>query len=296
MANAQPFHTIGQAKVTRIDELMLSNFTPPALFPDWDATIVAEHPDWLPPGTVDESREHLLLSVHTWLIQEPGRTILIDTGIGNGKDRPYAPFFDRLNTSFIGRLQAMGVEPANVDYVLLTHLHVDHAGWNTRLEGDRWVPTFPNARYLFSRAEREYYTDPQNRTERNRTSFQLQKDSVEPIIEAGLATLIETDGSEPVDGFSFYPTPGHSIAHASICFRSGQDVALFLGDVLHSPVEVYVPDWNTVFDAFPDEARKSREWALNFAAENGATVFTSHFPAPSVGRILRERSGFCWRV
>jgi len=294
MAIAQNFHMIGQTKVTRIDELMLSNFTPAALFPDWDGAIVAAHPDWLPPGAADESREHLLLNVHSWLIQEPHRTILVDTGVGNGKHRQYAPVFDRLNSSYLERLRASGVEPADVDYVLLTHLHVDHVGWNTCWKSDHWAPTFPNALYVFSRAEHEYLTDPKNHTERNRTSFQVRQDSVDPIIEAGLAISIEIDGLEPVEGFTFYPTPGHSIAHASICYRSGKNVAFFMGDVLHSPVEVYRPDWNTVFDAFPNEARQSRKWALDFAAENAANSFTSHFPAPSLGNVLREGSGFRW--
>jgi glyoxylase-like metal-dependent hydrolase (beta-lactamase superfamily II) len=287
--------TLGQATVTRINELTLSNFTPAALFPDWDANIIAKHPDWIQPGTMDESKEHVLMSVHSWLIQEPRRTTLIDTGVGNGKHRPYAPFFDQLNNPFVERLQAAGVAPPDVDYVLLTHLHVDHAGWNTRLEGDRWVPTFPNARYVLSRREHEYFSDPKNHTERNRTSFQVQEDSVNPIIEAGLADLIEIDGSEPIDGFTFYPTPGHSAHHASIGFRSDNHLALFLGDILHWPIEVYQPEWNTVFDAFLEEARHSRAWALNFAVDNDTIVFTSHFPASSAGKIVRDGSGFGWR-
>jgi glyoxylase-like metal-dependent hydrolase (beta-lactamase superfamily II) len=295
MASAQQFYMIGQARVTRIEELMLSNFTSAALFPDWDPSIVAANPDWVTPGTMDESQEHILLSVHSWLIQEPGRTTLVDTGVGNGKSRPYAPYFDRLNNSFIERLQALGVGPADVDYVLLTHLHVDHVGWNTRLAEDRWVPTFPNAQYLFSRAEHAYFSDPQNLTDRNRTSFQVQEDSVDPIIEAGLADQIEIDGSEPIPGFTFYATPGHSVGHASIGFRSGKDLALFPGDVFHSPVEIYRPNCNTVFDAFPEEARKSRKWALNFAADNKPTCFSSHFPVSSAGNVVREGCGFRWQ-
>jgi glyoxylase-like metal-dependent hydrolase (beta-lactamase superfamily II) len=204
---------------------MLSNFTPGALFPDWNPNIVVTNPDCLQPDTMDDSREHILMSVHSWLVREPGRTTLVDTGVGNGKHRPYAPFFDQLKNPFLERLQATGVEPIDIDYVLLTHLHVDHVGWNTCLEGDRWVPTFPKARYLFSRAEREYFTDPKNHTERNRTSFQVQNDSIDPIIEAGLADPIEVDGTEPIEGFIFYPTPGHSVRHALIGFRSGDGLA-----------------------------------------------------------------------
>jgi glyoxylase-like metal-dependent hydrolase (beta-lactamase superfamily II) len=291
----QDAHTVGQATVTHIRELTLANITPAALFPDWDAGVLADHPDWLPPEAMDESREHILLSVHSWLIQESGRTILIDTGAGNGKKRPYAPYFDGLNNPFLERIRAVGVAPEDIDYVLLTHLHVDHVGWNTRLEGRSWVPTFPKARYIFSRAEHAYFTDPQNQTARNRTTFQVQKDSVEPIIKSGLADMIEIDGRESITGFTFHPTPGHSFAHASIAFRSGAEQALFAGDVLHCPLEVYKPDWNTVFDAFPEEARESRMWALKFAADHDAMIFSSHFTASSAGNVLRDGSGFRWR-
>src|SRR4029077_8478825 len=128
MTIKQHAYTVGQATVTRIRELTLANITPAALFPDWDAGALAGHPDWLPPEAIDESREHILLSVHSWLIQESRRTILIDTGAGNGKKRPYAPYFDGLNNPFLERLRAVGVAPEDIDYVLLTHLHVDHVG------------------------------------------------------------------------------------------------------------------------------------------------------------------------
>ncbi|MET1026134.1 MAG: MBL fold metallo-hydrolase [Dongiaceae bacterium] len=163
---------------------------------------------------------------------------------GNDKERPYASYFDHLQTPFLERLRALGVEPEDVDYVLHTHLHVDHVGWNTLLQGGEWVPTFPNARYIFSRAEYDYFTDPKNHTERSRTSFMVQRDSVDPVIEAGLAQMIEIDGSEPIEGFAFHPTPGHTIDHASISFHSQGEVALFAGDVLHHPLQVSAPIWS----------------------------------------------------
>jgi len=113
MTIKQHAYTVGQATVTRIQELTLANITPAALFPDWDAGVLADHPDWLPSEAMDESREHILLSVHSWLIQESGRTILIDTGAGNGKKRPYAPYFDGLNNPFLERLRAVGVAPGH---------------------------------------------------------------------------------------------------------------------------------------------------------------------------------------
>jgi len=191
-------------------------------------------------------------------------------------------------------LSRAGVEPGEVDHVLLTHLHVDHVGWNTRLANGAWLPTFPNAQYHFSRAEHDYFTDPRNHTERNRTSFMVQADSVDPVIAAGQARMIDLDGSEAIPGFTFIPTPGHTATHASIVFRSGGEVALFPGDLLHHPLQVYRPGWASVFDAFPEQAAKSRAWALAFAADQRATVFTSHLPSTSAGRVERAESGYLW--
>jgi len=286
---------IGQATVTRISEFNLSHFTPPMLLPEWNSTVLTELPDEIISKMMDATQAHLLLSVHSWLVYDRDRTILIDTGAGNGKARPHAPYFDHLDTPYLKRLRATGCEPEDIDYVLLTHLHVDHVGWNTRWENGRWVPTFPKARYIFARAEHDYFTDPQHLSDRNRTSFTVQKDSVDPVIEAGLADLIEIDGSEPIEGFTFYPTPGHSIAHASIILHSGGETALFAGDVMHNPVQVFRPEWNSVLDAFPAAAQRSRTWALTFAADHQATVFSSHFPASSAGSVERDGSSFRWK-
>jgi len=182
-----------------------------------------------------------------------------------------------------------------VDFVLLTHLHVDHVGWNTRLQEARWVPTFPNARYVFSRAEHDYFTNPANRSERNRTSFAVQVDSVDPVIEAGLADMIEVNGSEVLDGISFYLTPGHTPTHASIVLRSEGGTAIFPGDVMHYPVQVAHPNWNSIFDASAEDSIRSRAWALAFAADSQAEVFSSHFPASGAGRVVRTPNGFEWR-
>lgn len=284
---------IGQATITRISDLTLANFTPTMLLPDWNPKVLTDLPDQMISKMMDSTQAHLLLSVHSWLVRDRDRTILIDTGAGNGKVRPDAPYFDHLDTPYLERLRAAGCEPEDIDYVLLTHLHVDHVGWNTRLENGRWVPTFPNARYIFARAEHDYFSDPQNR-DRDPTSFAIQKDSIDPVIEAGLADLIETDGSEPIKGFTFHPTPGHSIAHASIVLQSGGEVALFAGDVMHHPVQVFKPEWNSVFCASPEAAQRSRAWALAFAVDHQATVFSSHFPASSAGSVERDESGFSW--
>jgi glyoxylase-like metal-dependent hydrolase (beta-lactamase superfamily II) len=287
--------TVGEATVTRVQELALGNATPAGLFPDWEPDIFADHQDWLSPGAMDPARERLLLSVHTWVVKTQGLTILIDTGVGNGKIRPFTPGFDRLDSPFLDRLRAAGAAPETVDYVLLTHLHVDHAGWNTVLRDGRWIPTFPKARYVFSRKEYAYFTDPANHTERNKTSFLVQQDSVRPVIDAGLADMIAVDGREIADGLTILPSPGHTVDHATIVLSSRGHRALFTGDALHHPIQVHRPDWISIFDAFPDQTRASRLRTLNDAADTGATVFCAHFPETSAGRVTREGGRFRWQ-
>ncbi len=224
---------------------------------------------------MDDVREHLPMSVHTWVVRDRGRTILIDTGVGNGKDRPFAPYFDRLDTRFLERLRAAGAAPEDVDFVLMTHVHVDHVGWNTRLHDGVWTPTFPNARYVFSRAEHAQFKDSRNLNERNRTSFAVQLDSFDPVIAAGLAMAIDVDGSEAIPGFRFHATPGHSPYHASIAFESDGRNALFAGCAAS-------PGAGPSADAQHPVRRRTRgggaiaAWALHHACERDAQVFSSH--------------------
>jgi glyoxylase-like metal-dependent hydrolase (beta-lactamase superfamily II) len=272
---------------------VLESFSPARLLPEWRE----DHRKLLErmPGTTTPDGRHLLLGVHSWVVWHGGKTIIVDTGVGNDKVRPFAPYFDHLKTPFLARLRHIGVLPEEVDYVLHTHLHVDHVGWNTMLVGGRWTPTFPNARHVFSAREYAWFTDPANLTERNRTSFQVQADSVTPIVEAGLADIIDVTGEEVIPGFSFHPTPGHSVDHASIVLESAGVRALFPGDLMHHPVEVLAPELLTVFDPDPERTLLSRRWMLDFAADSEAIVFSSHFPATSAGRIVRSGNGYEWR-
>lgn len=289
----QRIFRVGDAEITRILDVELPNFERTRVIPEWTAQTSVPL-EAVPAESMDATREHVLLSIHSWLVRDRGRTILIDTGAGNHKPRPHAQYFDHLKTPYLERLAEAGVAPKDVDLVLLTHLHVDHVGWNTRLDGGRWTPTFPNARYVFSRREYEYFTNPVNLNERNQTSFLVQQDSVDPIIATGLADMIDIDGSDAVEGFTFHSTPGHSIAHASIAFSSAGETAFFSGDVMHHPVQAHRPDWNAAFDAFPDEARASRWWALQFAVDRHAVIFTPHFAGSSAGYVARDGSAFRW--
>lgn len=249
------------------------------------------------------------MSVHSWLVRHNGQIILIDAGAGNDKPRPQQKALDGLSNPFLDRLRAAGVSPEDVDMVLVTHIHSDHVGWNTRLEDGRWVPTFPNAHIIVSDLEYAYglaLTEGDEdaiRITRDRAGFGQPvrtpvsgtfSDSILPLDTANVRR-IAIDGSEVLPGIRFLATPGHSIDHASIELTSDGEMALFPGDVFHHPVEVYDPDLVSVFCEFPEASRSARHWLLDHAATTGSTVFSSHFPCSSVGKIVRSATKFEWR-
>jgi glyoxylase-like metal-dependent hydrolase (beta-lactamase superfamily II) len=281
------FH-VGDLAISRIPEIPLS-FAPEFMLPGWRADDAAPYLDRMVPGSFDDSGGHMILSTHSWLLRSPRHTILIDTGIGNDKERSLAPF-NRLNTPFLARLAQAGVSAEQIDYVVLTHLHTDHVGWNTRLDNGRWVPTFPNARYIFSRAEYNALAALSGTA----ACPPYFADSVQPIVAADRAVLIESGPSGLIDGLVMHPTPGHSIDHLSISVSSRGETALFAGDVLHHPIQIHLPQLNSVFCRSPDHALTSRHWALAFAADNDALFLSSHFAESSAGRVARNDDGYSW--
>ena len=149
---------LGDVTVTRVKEFYGSvEMTPGEFFPEspdgsWD-----EHRGWLAPDFWNPETDECHSAIQSWLLRSEGRTILVDTGVGNHKDRPYTPMWSRRDTNYLDNLAAAGVRPEDVDLVVNTHLHIDHVGWNTRLEGRTWVPTFPNATYLMTRRDFEFW-------------------------------------------------------------------------------------------------------------------------------------------
>lgn len=273
-------YAIGSIQVTRVVEHAIE-IPAPRLFPD--------HGSGLATAGV---QGNLPLSIHSWIVRTPERLIVIDTGIGNDRDRDGDPLFDHLHTDFAERLAAAGVEREAVDTVIITHLHIDHVGWNTRREGDQWRPMFPNARYVFSAHElRAWQHDPKRAT--------VYADSLQPILDAGLAQPY--DAQHPVDlgaGLAHLATPGHTPDHASIMLASEGHYALFGGDVMHHPLQVEHPDWNSTFCEDKPRAARSRQRALAWCADHGALYLSTHFANTSAGHITRSPSDpvrFAWR-
>jgi glyoxylase-like metal-dependent hydrolase (beta-lactamase superfamily II) len=286
---------VGNATITRIPELILDSNSPEYLYPQWDPAFLLEHEHWLVPENMDRTRTHVIQSIHTWLIRTKQHAILIDTATGNDKERVWFPRLNRLKTPYLERLKDAGVTPEMVDYVILTHLHVDHVGWNTRRDGDAWIPTFPNATYVFSKAEQHQYSNPENYPENSRVKFVIYDDSVLPVVKAGRAKLVDPDGSEFLSGIFLHPVPGHTCGQMAVGLTSCGKEALFGGDVMHHPIQVYRPEWNSIYCEEAEKARDSRRWVLEYLADRHALYFSSHFAGTSAGRVARTGTGFRWK-
>jgi glyoxylase-like metal-dependent hydrolase (beta-lactamase superfamily II) len=235
-----------------------------------------------------DEKGRFLQSIHAFVIQAPGFTALVDTCVGNDKDRGGRAPFHMMQTTFLEDLKAAGVAPESVDLVVCTHLHVDHVGWNTRLDSGRWVPTFPRARHLFARREWEHWSSESSADDTKR----IMADSVTPVLDAGLADLVAMD-HRVSDEMWFEPTPGHTPGHVSVRLRAGGAEAVITGDLMHCPVQVAEPDWCSHFDSDPDQARKTRRAFCERYADTAVAVLGTHFHHPTAGRIVRH--GPTWR-
>ena len=175
--------------------------------------------------------------------------------------------------------------------MLCTHLHVDHVGWNTRLENGRWVPTFPNAKYLMNQIELDNAVyEAESRPHADLGAF---ADSVAPILEAGLAEIVEADFAMD-DRLWIEPTPGHTPGHVSIRVHSDGQQAIVSGDVIHHPVQYAEPAWNSNFCIAEDQARATRRAFLDRYAESATIVLPGHFATPTAGRIGRAGDAFAF--
>ena len=283
-------HRIGDTTITRIEEQMGPGFPANGLLPDWDPAILAEHGGWLAPNYYQPESGRFVSSIQSWVVKTKHHTILVDTCCGNGKNRPGSDRFHMLNTPYLQRLADAGVRPEDVDYVLCTHLHVDHVGWNTQLLDGRWVPTFPNARYVMSKTERDHW-DPSLNPSLKAGQAEIFTDSVLPVIAAGQAMVVDmTD--QIGDGLLIAPAPGHAPGHIMLRLLSGGQEGIFIGDVMHHPIQVYRPEWSSAFDYDPRQAEKSRRAMLAHCADGNVHVFPAHFGRPHTGFVRRQGDGF----
>jgi glyoxylase-like metal-dependent hydrolase (beta-lactamase superfamily II) len=259
--------------------------------PDATPDVFEANREWLAPHLYDFSADTLLLSFHTYIVRTPKHTILVDTCIGNDKERPWSEIWHHRSGPYLDQMIAMDVAPESVDYVMCTHLHADHVGWNTRLLDGRWVPTFPNAKYIFSRRDYDHYagTDPDDH------SHNAFRDSVLPIVEAGQAVMIDDDFSID-DTVTILPTPGHTPGHYCVRLRSQGAEAILTGDLMHFGVQVARPDWSAVFCVDGVASAATRKTFVDTYADSDVLIMPAHFPGPTCGHIVGSGTGTRFRL
>ena len=279
---------LGAVTIDRIVETEGLGFYPGFLFPQADLEALHDEAHWLAPQFFDPGSGRLRQSLHGFLIRTPRHTVLLDTCVGNDKLRPSSRAWHMQDLPWLETLQKAGARPEAIDVVLCTHLHVDHVGWNTRLQNSRWVPTFPNARYLFHRTEYAYWEatremDPSIGYGRTENSFE---DSILPVEEAGLVELVD-DGYRIDEFLTVTLMAGHSPGHIvlNVHGEDGTVRGIFTGDILHHPIQCAYPNWNSRYCLDAEAARRSRNGLVDQCVDADRLIFPTHFAAPTAGRI-----------
>ncbi|HUS97310.1 MAG TPA: MBL fold metallo-hydrolase [Hyphomicrobiaceae bacterium] len=280
---------IGTFQVERVLELAKPFVPMRDFFPDLTKEMLDEARGEISPGHVTDD-DLLFMSFHSFVVKTGRHNILVDTCCGNDKQRPSRPEFSNMNNDFLGALSRAGITADQIDYVMCTHLHWDHVGWNTRLIDGRWVPTFPNAKYIMARREYDYWDQVyQSGVEsRHRNGFE---DSVMPLMRAEQAILVDDD-FELEKGIWLEPCHGHSPGNVVINLKSGSDRGILSGDVIHHQIQLRYPHLSpTPADTDSGLSRKTRMAFIEAHAGTGHLLFPGHFPPPTIGRIEPRRGG-----
>jgi glyoxylase-like metal-dependent hydrolase (beta-lactamase superfamily II) len=275
--------TVGDATITSIVEEETLHVPPEFFFPAASAAEVAHH-SWLVPDYADE-QGNIGLRVQASVVEVGTRRVLVDPCVGNQKPLPI-PFWNMMQWPFFDRFLEHGFTPDGIDTVVHTHLHADHVGWDTHLENGEWVPTFTNARHLFTDRELTWC-----RKGDNPGTAGVWDTSVGVIVDAGLSDIVDED-ADLGNGMRLEPSTGHTPGHVSMWIESAGETALISGDFLHHPVQCAIPDWAEVGDYDVEEARATRHRMLDAAATTGALMFGTHFPTRPAGRVVRAGTAY----
>ena len=274
--------TIGAFSVQSVNEATGAYITPADMFPTATPEAVSEHLDWMAPTYFDIASGKLKLTFQSFILQTPNHNILIDTCVGEDKERAN-PDFHMKKWPWMDNLAALGLTPADIDIVMCTHLHPDHVGWNTQLVDGRWVPTFPNAKYVFARDEYAHWeAESTAGAERVGLTF---IDSVLPVMEAGQAVLVDHD-HEIETGVWLEQTPGHSPGHVIVNVESDDERGAFIGDLMHHPIQVPHPEWSTCFCWDMEMSAASRSKFVDAQTDSGNLVLPVHFAGATAGHIV----------
>ncbi|WP_405855997.1 MBL fold metallo-hydrolase [Streptomyces sp. NBC_00090] len=289
--NAQSI-VLGDVEIIRVVEWQGPFGPARGIVPGVGADVWKDNEEWLAPDHWAPDGDSAVMALQSWVLRSGGRTVLVDTGVGDGRERPHSPHFHRRQGDFLGRLERAGVRPEDVDVVVNTHLHADHVGWNTQDVQGEWVPTFPNAEYLVPAAD-DFHYGPENGygnglQEDDRLVYE---DSVAPVHRAGQVRL--WDGEHRVDGnLTLESAPGHTPGSAVLRLASGGERAVFVGDLLHSPVQLLEPSCASCYCLDAGRAAASRRRILERAADERELVVPAHFGGAGAVEVRREGEGF----
>jgi len=279
---------IGDVEVARIVEINAFEDNMWMLLKDCTAEEVQQH-KWLVPHFCTPAGM-MLISFQCFVLRSRGKSVMIDTCIGSDRKREYDVFCN-LHTTFLEDLTAAGFPPEKIDTVLCTHLHFDHVGWNTKLVNGKWVPTFPQARYLFGQKEFDHWMHL--KATGGYHDFEHLHDSIDPILEAGLADFIGPN-HQVTDEVSLFPTPGHTPGHVSVLIRSGGQEAIITGDMMHHPIQLIEPGRHANFDMDKAQGARTRREFVDRVADQNVLVIGSHFTDPTSGWVVRD--GKSWKL
>jgi glyoxylase-like metal-dependent hydrolase (beta-lactamase superfamily II) len=280
---------LGEVAIDAVEEISGPRYKPAFLLPEAPADLIAGHARWMAPDLYDPAADLLAMVRQTNVVRTQHHTILIDTCVGDDKERNRAAIH-RLKSPWRDNFKALGLAFEDIDIVMCTHLHVDHVGWNTRLENGRWIPTFPNARYLFARTEFDYWAD-RVRTGRPDPDGPIFEDSVMPVVEAGQADIV-ADDHELSNGMWLELTPGHTAGHVCIHLQNRHGHVLFSGDLMHHPIQVREPQLNSGFCLDAAGSRAARRRLLDSYADRDVIVVPAHFQRGTAGRIVGASDGW----
>jgi len=289
---------LGRASVARVVEFQFDLAT--TSFPRTPPSGWRDNADLLVPDFFDPVTDKWHIAVQSWVVEVDGLTVVVDTGVGNDRQRPHMPPLDHLNTGFLAALQSTDVDRSAVDVVINTHIHSDHVGWNTMLENETWVPTFPNARYLVPAADYHHFEpdgpaarqSPRSEDEaaQQRGNQLVFADSVLPIVAAG--QLVEwSDDYQISDSLRLRPAPGHTPGSSVLWLDAGQP-AVFVGDLTHSPLQLRLPDEACAFDMNAGAAAVTRRRIFTEAAQAKAAVIPAHYPGCGGATIRADEDRF----
>jgi glyoxylase-like metal-dependent hydrolase (beta-lactamase superfamily II) len=280
---------VGEIEIARVLEFEAALFELTMLYPEATHEIIERHRTWLEPTLMDPATGQLIFAFHSVVIKTRRATILVDTCSGNHKERAHKLRYHRKNWPYLANLAAAGFAPEDIDYVLCTHLHADHVGWNTRLIDGRWVLTFPNARYLFARREWEHWQVAEFRAQY--TTDPYYEDSLLPVMESGQAELVATDYAFD-DNVWIEPWSGHTPGHVCVVVRCQGASVVLSGDIMHTALQCAEPQLNSCFCVDGAAARTTRRRLLETIADSPVMLIPAHFPTPTAGWIRSHGGSF----